>query len=167
MVAVLLIPATAMAGGWALSSFEQLPDSFEAGSTYDLEYTILQHGQTPVDVGDSEVRIIAADGTVTAFDAVPTGEVGKYAVSITFPESGAWRWEVTQGGFATHEMGTIDVAAPAVAETATTETASSMLRWLLPAALALVVALAVLQGSALFGARRAGAGRLETQVSAD
>ena len=162
IIAVVWIPATAMAGGWALTSFDELPTDFQAGSTYDLEYTILQHGQTPVDVGDSQVRITASDGTVAAFDSVPTGEVGKYAVSITFPESGSWRWEVTQGGFATHEMGTIDVVAPV-----NSQSASSVLRWLLPIALVLVVALAVLQGRVLFGAGRVGAGRFGTQVSAD
>ena len=109
MLAVLAIPLAALAGGWAIASFDDVPGGFQAGATYDLEYTILQHGETPVDVGQSQVRILDANGTVTAFDAAPAGETGRYSVSITFPESGTWQWEVTLGDFASHPMGTVEV----------------------------------------------------------
>jgi len=150
MLAVMAIPTAALAGGWAIASFDKVPVEFQAGSTYDLEYTILQHGQTPVDVGSSQVRIIDSNGAVTAFDAVATGEPGRYSVSIAFPESGTWQWEVTQGVFAFHELGTVEVT-PAMAAVATT---GSVLRWLLPMALVLAIGLVAVQVADLAKARR-------------
>lgn len=138
---LLAFPSLAQAGGWALSSFDELPSEFEAGTPYDLNYTILQHGITPVDVGTSFVRITDSQGNLTEFEATPSEGVGRYSVSVTFPTSGDFQWEVTQGDFATHELGTMTVtgAAAAVAPSA------GILRWLLPAALALVVGLIMVQ----------------------
>ena len=124
----------------------------QAGSTYDLEYTILQHGETPVDVGRSQVRIVDSQGGVTAFDAVAGSDSGRYSVSITFPESGTWHWEVSMGDFGTHQLGSIDVAAAAIGGVAP----SSMLRWLMPAALALVLGLVGIQLAQLARKRRSG-----------
>ena len=150
MLAVLAMPLAASAGGWAIASFDEVPGGFEAGATYDLEYTILQHGVTPVDIGDSEVRILDADGAITAFDAMPAGETGRYSVSINFPESGTWQWEVTMGGFASQPMGTVEVT-PATNATGAT---GSWLRWLLPLALVLVIGLIAVQVAALARTRR-------------
>ena len=150
MLAVLAIPLGASAGGWAIASFDEVPGGFQAGLTYDLEYTILQHGVSPVDVGITQVRILDADGAVTAFDATPTGETGRYSVSITFPESGTWQWEVTLGAFASQPMGTIEVT-PAVNAVAAS---GSWLRWLLPMALVLVIGLVAIQVGDLARTRR-------------
>ena len=141
MLAVMAIPIGALAGGWAMTSFEDVPGEFQAGSTYDLNYTILQHGQTPVDAGASQLHIIDSKGTVTVFAAVSTGDPGRYSVSITFPESGSWQWAVDQGDFGLYEIGTIDVA-PAPSAIATPGPAR---RWVLPVSLVLVVGLVAFQ----------------------
>jgi len=153
MLAVLAIPLAVSAGGWAMASFDEVPDGFQAGVTYDLEYTILQHGVTPVDVGGSQVRMVDASGVVTAFDATPTGETGRYSVSITFPESGTWQWEVTMEDFAPHQMGTVEVT-PA---TNAISTSGSWLRWSLPLALVLVIGLVAIQIAELQKTRRSSA----------
>ena len=150
MLAVLAVPLAASAGGWAIASFDEVPGGFQAGVTYDLEYTILQHGLTPVDVGDSQVRLVDADGAVTAFDATPTGETGRYLVSITFPDSGAWQWEVTMGDFASHKIGTVEVTP----ETNAMVASGWWLRWMLPLALVLVIGLVAIQIAGLQKARR-------------
>ena len=150
MLALVAIPMTAFAGGWAMASFDQVPGEFEAGSTYDLQYTILQHGETPVDVGDSQVVIVDATGSKTAFDAVALGQPGRYSVSITFPESGSWDWEVTMGPFSSHRMGTIDVR-EAIVESGAGE---SPARWMLPVALLLVIGLIATQVADLANSRR-------------
>jgi hypothetical protein len=150
MLALMAIPMAAFAGSWAMASFDQVPGEFEAGSTYDLQYTILQHGETPVDVGDSQVLIVDSAGSTTAFDAIPLGQPGRYSVSITFPESGSWDWEVTMGPFASQQMGTIDV------QEATIESggAGSLVRWMLPLALLLVIGLIATQVAELANGRR-------------
>ncbi|HKY47993.1 MAG TPA: hypothetical protein VJQ79_08455 [Acidimicrobiia bacterium] len=150
MLAAMAIPTVALAGGWAMASFDNVPAEFEAGTTYDLEYTILQHGQTPVDVASSQVRFVDSDGTVVAADAVATGNPGRYTVSITIPEAGSWHWSVTMGEFGDHEMGTVEVTQAVAAAAAT----GSVVRWLLPLALVLVLGLVAAQVADLVKTRR-------------
>lgn len=109
--ALLGIASTALAGGWAVTSFENLPESFEAGTTYSLDYTIRAHGQTPVDSGASHVmfRNFDVDESLR-FDAVNHGD-GTYTVEITLPVEGSWQWGVTSEGWGTQELGAIEVAA--------------------------------------------------------
>ena len=164
ILALMTIPMVAFAGGWAIASFDEVPGEFEAGVTYDLEYTVLQHGETPVDVDSSEVRIVDSNGTVTEFDAASTGEPGRYSVAVTFPESGTWHWEVTLGVFEAHEMGTVEVATAAAA---VAPDSGSMLRWVLPAALVLVMALVALQVAELSKNRRSGTRRVSRPARAD
>lgn len=158
-LALMAIPALAQAGGWAIASFDSLPADFEAGESYDLTYTILQHGKTPVDVGTSVVRIRDSLGAVTEFEAVPIGEVGRYSVAVTFPAAGSFLWEVTQGDFEAHQLGTIEVSAAAVAVVAS----GGILRWLLPTLLVLVMGLTATQVVSIIRNRRVPVG----QVSAD
>jgi hypothetical protein len=148
--ALLAIPGVGLAGGWALTSFDELPTEFEAGATYDLTYTVLQHGVNPVDVGSSEVRVTGADGRVATFAATRMPERGRYQVTVTFPDSGMWTWEVTQGEFGTHPLGPISVSASAAPVSAQ----ASALAWLLPLALALTIGLVAVQVAGLMRQRR-------------
>jgi hypothetical protein len=134
------IPISAVAGGWAMSSFDELPTSFESGETYALSYTILQHGKTPVDVGESSIIVTDPAGRTTVFEATKTKEPGRYTVEVTFPEAGTFKWQVSQGMFEPHDLGTIGVA-----EGAASAVAGSSSRPILTAAFALVVALLGLQ----------------------
>lgn len=163
MLALMTIPMVAYAGGWAIASFDEVPSEFSAGTTYDLEYTVLQHGKTPVDVGSSQVRIVDSQGTVTELDAVATGQPGRYSVAVTFPESGPWQWEVALGAFGAQEMGTVEVTTAAIAPVAD----GSMLRWVLPAALILVMGLVTVQVAELAKHRRTGTRRVNRPARAD
>lgn len=110
--AILAIPSTALAGGWAVTSFENLPSEFEAGTTYTLDYVILQHGKTPAESGASFVMLRDFDGDQSLrFDAVNHGD-GTYTVEITLPVEGSWQWEVTSEVWGTQELGALEVAAP-------------------------------------------------------
>ena len=149
VVALLAIPSWAIAGGWALTSFDELPTEFEAGASYDLTYTVLQHGVNPVDVGQSEVRVTGGDGSTTTFVAARLPERGKYQVTVTFPESGLWTWEVTQGDFGIHPMGPISISPSAMAAAG-----RSPLVWLLPLALAITIGVIAVQIVSLSRQRR-------------
>ena len=100
-VAVLLVVgAPAYAGGWAATSFDDLPSEFVAGETYELSYVILQHGVTPVDVDSTAVMLRSeATGEELVFPASTAGETGRYLVEVTIPSSGSWSWEVSQDFF--------------------------------------------------------------------
>jgi hypothetical protein len=163
MLALMAIPMVAFGGGWAIASFDEIPGEFSAGTTYDLEYTVLQHGKTPVDVGSSQVRMIDSNGTVTELDAVATGQPGRYAVAVTFPESGTWQWEVDLGVFGPQEMGTVEVSTAAIAPVAV----GSILRWVLPAALTIVMGLVAVQVAEVAKSRRTGTRRASRPARAD
>jgi hypothetical protein len=106
---------SALAGSMAVTAFDSLPDEFEAGRTYTLDYTILQHGVTPVDGANSVVIFTSVgSGERVIFEATATGAPGRYTVDVTVPGEGAWEMQVTQGPFEAHDFGVLDVS-PAVA----------------------------------------------------
>ena len=110
---ILTAAAPALAGGWAVTTFESLPEHFEAGTPYTLDYTIRQHGKTPVDSGASYVmfRNFDADQSLR-FEAVNHGD-GTYTVEVTVPVDGSWEWEVVSEWWGSQPLGTLEVAAPA------------------------------------------------------
>ena len=108
---VMGVASMALAGGWAVTSFENLPEEFEAGTTYTLDYVILQHGQTPADSGASFVTLRNGKESLR-FDAVNHGD-GTYTVELTIPAEGTWEWEVVSEGWGPQPMGNIKVAAAA------------------------------------------------------
>jgi hypothetical protein len=108
--ACLFTATTALAGGWAVTAFDPLPETFQAGQSYRLGYTILQHGITPFRADSTTVRIIAPGGGEShTFTARPEGPAGHYVVDVTFPAAGEWQWEVKPGLFETQRLGTVRV----------------------------------------------------------
>ena len=139
---ILAAPA-AMAGGWAITSMDELPGEFRAGETYQLGYTILQHGKTPVDGAKTEITAHnAATGENLRFVGEADGKPGHYVAEVTFSEGGSWTWSVTQGDFAVHEMGELTVSAAPVLAVAATATASLPI-WGMVLAAATAIALGV------------------------
>ncbi len=111
----LALGAPAAAGGWAATTLDELPPAIHAGDTYQIGYTIRQHGVTPVNVedlgGTTVIRIVAPDGAKSlSYQGVREGATGHYIAKVTFPYAGQWTWQVTQGPFAPHELGPIKVA---------------------------------------------------------
>ena len=136
---LMLAAPAAIAGGWAITSMDELPGEFQAGETYRLGYTILQHGKTPVDGAETEITARnTATGETLRFVGQPDGKPGQYVAEVTFPQGGSWAWSVSQGDFAMHELGELTVsAAPVVPEAAT----ASLPIWGLVAAAATTIAL--------------------------
>ena len=102
----------ASAGGWAVTSLDELPAP-TAGESVDVGFTILQHGQTPA-VLESGVglELVLADGTTQFFVAVADGVPGHYVATVTFPvDAGSYLWRAHMDWFGTYELGSIDVAA--------------------------------------------------------
>jgi hypothetical protein len=119
--ALLLLGAVpALAGGWAATTLDELPGEFVAGDTYQIGYTIKQHGVTPVNVnelgGTTEIRITSPEsGKTLAYPGVREGATGHYIAKVTFPYEGKWTWEVTQGPFEAQPLGSISVKPAGVA----------------------------------------------------
>jgi hypothetical protein len=122
---------------------DELPGEFQAGETYQLGYTILQHGKTPVDGAETEITVRnPATGETLRFVGQADGKPGHYVAEVTFPEGGSWTWSVTQGAFAVHELGELSVGAAQAAGVSATATASLPI-WGLVLAAATALALGV------------------------
>ena len=48
-----ILASPVLAGGWAVTTMDDVPDQFVSGKDYVLGYTIRQHGQTPICGGHS------------------------------------------------------------------------------------------------------------------
>ena len=99
------------AGGWAITVVDPLPPVV-AGAPLEVSFTILQHGQTPVDVEDVVLIITEPDGDRRQFPARPAGEVGRYRATVELADPGAHAWRVVQGWFGEQDLGRLDVARP-------------------------------------------------------
>jgi len=101
------------AGGWAVTTFDQLPAEFIAGQTYHLGYTIRQHGMTPLRVDRTEVIAVPSTGPQLSFPGRPDGTLGHYAVDLVLG-AGTYAWRVTQEPFMAQELGPLIVGGSAV-----------------------------------------------------
>ena len=102
-----------LAGGWAVTTFDQMPGQFVSGQEYSLGYTIRQHGETPVNVDKTEILAIAASGRTLSFPGKSQGGVGHYIATVFFPAGGTYSWQVTQGAFAPQDLGAVTILAAA------------------------------------------------------
>ena len=104
-----LVPATALAGGWATVQLSSTPKGAKAGVPWVVNLTVLQHGVTPLADVRPEVRI--AQGTAArSFVARPTTKTGVYRARVVFPRAGTWRWSIWDGFSRTHTYKAVRVA---------------------------------------------------------
>jgi hypothetical protein len=102
--------ADASAGGWAVASLDAAPD-VAAGEPTEVGFTILQHGESPVNLtGDVGIEIVLPDGTTEFFPAV-NDALGHYVATVTIPDEGSYAWNVHMDWFGVQHIGRIDVAA--------------------------------------------------------
>jgi len=103
----------ALAGGWAVTTFDDMPGQIVSGKEYTLGYTIRQHGATPINVSKTEILAIAVSGRTLSFPGKSEGAVGHYVATVFFPAGGTYTWQVTQGDFAPQDLGKITILAAA------------------------------------------------------
>jgi len=113
VLALSLLATPALAGGWAVTTFDDLPGQFVSGQEYNLGYTIRQHGETPIAVDKTEIVAVAVSGRTLSFPGTSQGPVGHYVATVFFPAGGTYSWQVTQGGFAPQDLGALTVVAAA------------------------------------------------------
>ena len=103
----------ALAGGWAVTTFDDMPSQIISGKEYALGYTIRQHGATPVNVSKTEILAVAVSGRTLSFPGRSDGAVGHYVATVFFPAGGTYTWQVTQGDFAAQDLGKITILSAA------------------------------------------------------
>jgi hypothetical protein len=155
IVLLALTGSSALAGGWAVTSLDPLPDELRADALYQIGYTIRQHGQTPYPNAATSLELTAPDGRTLRFDARAGAQPGQYVAEVRFPAAGGYSWRVNQDWFGVQELGTITVlpAAPAGSPSAAALPAPATASE--PALLRLALSLAAGGALVLFGMKLA------------
>jgi mono/diheme cytochrome c family protein len=139
--AVLAIPA--IAGGWAVITLDTLPTGVVAGEPFNIGFTVLQHGRTPMSGLDPTITATLSKSESFIVHAKPEGETGHYAATLTFPTKGNWNWSI-QAFSMEQAMPVLSVAPPIaapVSQQPVAETAPISAVWIVRV-LALVIGLA-------------------------
>jgi hypothetical protein len=101
LAVVLALPAAAQAGGWATVTLAPPPTDLGADETWTARLTVLRHGVTPTAGATPWITIRSNAHGSKAFAAEPAGKTGVYVARVVFPETGSWRYEVSDGLAAT------------------------------------------------------------------
>jgi len=121
VAASLLAAGTAGAGGWATVQLSSTPTGLAAGEPWDVDVTVLQHGNPETPVPDASPTLTLRNGRTgqeIVYTATPTGAPGVYHVRAFFPEAGVWRFEIFDGfteygGARTHTYAPVTIVEPA------------------------------------------------------
>jgi hypothetical protein len=136
---VLSLAPAALAGSVAVVTFAEMPSDFDAGTPYELDYSILAHGTEPMPFSDTALHFRGPGGQDLTFTASSSGN-GRWTAEVTLPEAGEWQWEVVAGDQIVQTLGTLPVlSAPAPVPTGLINT----LRIALPIAALLALVLLV------------------------
>lgn len=96
LVALVTLPAAAFTlGGWAVVTVEDMPEYAVAGTSFDLTYTVRQHGLGLFDRLRGEAVFSLAGNRVVA-RATGLGE-GMYRARVTIPSAGVWTAKIDDG----------------------------------------------------------------------
>ena len=84
------------AGGWAVITVDDLPDTVEAGKPVALTYAVRQHGVDLLDRLRGGIEAIAGRQTVRG-TVIEAKERGRYTASLTLPTAGEWTVTIKSG----------------------------------------------------------------------
>jgi YtkA-like len=116
---LLVLPAGALAGGWATVELSSTPAGLGPGDPWLVEMKILQHGRTPLDgVQPSIVLTEQATGETRTVAAEPTGRPGVYSARAVFPEPGRWTYAVDDGFTQVHDYPAVTIGDATASQTA-------------------------------------------------
>jgi len=98
VVAVVALSAAVRlgAGGWAVVTLDTLPESAVVAAPLRLSFTVRQHGQTLIEGLQPRVRAVAGADRIESA-ALPTGQKGQYAATLTFPRPADWVITIESG----------------------------------------------------------------------
>jgi cytochrome c2 len=89
------IPPSSM-GGWAVISVQDLPDFAVPGRSFDLVFSVTQHGVKPLGDLSPTVEFTGGDDR-RGVPAVATAEAGMYRATLNFPRAGDWTVTINSG----------------------------------------------------------------------
>jgi mono/diheme cytochrome c family protein len=88
------------AGGWATVTVSELPTEVVAERPFTVEFSVRGHGQTLVAglMNTAVTAVHETSGTRVNVPAEDGAEEGFYTATLTLPEAGEWRWEISTYG---------------------------------------------------------------------
>ena len=90
LLVVIALPAfTVAAGGWGITTVEDLPEYLVAGAPTEIAFTVRGHGVSPM-AGLKPVVEARSGATVLRVDASPGKKQGQYAAQLVVPRPGDW-----------------------------------------------------------------------------
>ena len=94
MLLVLAVPV--MAGGWAEIVADGQTVTPKEGSSTEVGFKVMQHGETPAPWENATVHFTNSS-TGTSFDVAAKNDRddGHFIATATMPEAGYWSWQVT------------------------------------------------------------------------
>jgi hypothetical protein len=111
LAAVLLSGAPALAGNWAVTSLDPLPDRIEPNRPYTIGFWVLQHGSHPYSGGVLDpvgLKFVADNGKATTYPGIALPEPAHYAAAVILP-AGTYQVFGVQGPFQDYRVGTLAV----------------------------------------------------------
>jgi mono/diheme cytochrome c family protein len=94
LLVTVALAVPAFAGGWAVITLDKLPSGVVAGEPFEIGFTVLQHGKTPMaDLAPTITASLSKSDTFVV-NAKPEGATGHYAATLTFPKQGNWGWSI-------------------------------------------------------------------------
>jgi hypothetical protein len=111
LVGLLVGAPPALAGGWAVTLLDPLPDRIEPGRAYTVGFWVLQHGSHPFEGELTPVglKLVDATGATTISPGTALPEAAHYATSIIVPAPGTYSLFGLQGMFQEYKIGTLTV----------------------------------------------------------
>lgn len=115
LLLALAFTITALAGGWAVITLDELPGEVAANQPLEIGFMVRQHGVTPLE-GQSPVITAKHAGSNKSVSVLASekGEAGHYAATLTLPQAGEWQWSIEAFG-APQPMPTLTVVDVALA----------------------------------------------------
>jgi hypothetical protein len=98
LAALLGVVPNVLAGGWTVTTLDELPTEVVAGKPLTVGFMIRQHGKTPF--VDEQVMVHAThsqSGEKISVRAEAEGVPGHYVAVLKFPQAGTWEWGIASG----------------------------------------------------------------------
>src|SRR3984893_3595963 len=107
-----LTSPVALAGGWATTLLDPLPERIEANQSYTAGFWVLQHGFHPANppISEAGLKLPDENGTAVTFKGAALPEPAHPAAALVPAYEGAWQVAGLQGCFGPYKVRTLSVS---------------------------------------------------------
>lgn len=97
-LAVFLLASPALAGGWSVTTLDELPEVIVVDEPITIGFVVRQHGVRIVEGLEPLVTAVHVDSR-TRFELTASEDTpGHYSAELLFPDDGVWEWSISAFG---------------------------------------------------------------------